>query len=190
MRQLLVISMILLPLVSGCVFGNERIRDEVDTIAWDLRPMELEPQVELQIGRGLLGMVSTVARWSDDHDAEFVADFLDEVDAVDLGIYTLHGPWHEGPDGLTTDAIEELRDLGWRVVVRTREHRDGDRWILYRGEPGHDQMLAIGFEDYLEADGITAIEWAERGGDLIPPSAIQVWMQALDAPNEREIRIG
>jgi hypothetical protein len=147
MRQLLVISLILLPLVSGCVFGNERIRDEVDTIAWDLRPMELEPQVELQIGRGLLGMVSTVARWSDDHDAEFVADFLDEVDAVDLGIYTLHGPWHEGPDGLTTDAIEELRDLGWRVVVRTREHRDGDRWILYRGEPGHDQMLAIGFED-------------------------------------------
>ena len=147
MRQLLVISLILLPLVSGCVFGNERIRDEVDTIAWDLRPMELEPQVELQIGRGLLGMVSTVARWSDDHDAEFVADFLDEVDAVDLGIYTLHGPWREGPDGLTTDAIEELRDLGWRVVVRTREHRDGDRWILYRGEPGHDQMLAIGFED-------------------------------------------
>jgi hypothetical protein len=147
MRQLLVISLILLPLVSGCVFGNERIRDEVDTIAWDLRPMELEPQVELQIGRGLLGMVSTVARWSDDHDAEFVADFLDEVDAVDLGIYTLHGPWHEGPDGLTTDAVEELRDLGWRVVVRTREHRDGDRWILYRGEPGHDQMLAIGFED-------------------------------------------
>jgi hypothetical protein len=147
MRRLLVISLVLLPLVSGCVFGNERIRDEVDTIAWDLRPMELEPQVELQIGRGLLGMVSTVARWSDDHDAEFVADFLDEVDAVDLGIYTLHGPWHEGPDGLTTDAIEELRDLGWRVVVRTREHRDGDRWILYRGEPGHDQMLAIGFED-------------------------------------------
>jgi len=147
MRRLLVVALVLLPLVSGCVFGNERIRDEVDTIAWDLRPMELEPQVELQIGRGLLGMVSTVARWSDDHDAESVADFLDEVDAVDLGIYTLHGPWHEGPEGLTTDAIEELRDLGWRVVVRTREHRDGDRWILYRGEPDHDQMLAIGFED-------------------------------------------
>ena len=65
MRPLLVLSLVLLPLVSGCVFGNERIRDEVDTIAWDLRPVELEPQAELRIGRGLLGLVSTVARWSE-----------------------------------------------------------------------------------------------------------------------------
>ena len=147
MRRLLVASLVLLPLVSGCVFGNERIRNEVDTIAWDLRPMELEPQAELRIGRGLLGLASTVARWSDDQDAEFVADLLDEVDAVDVGIYTLLGRWHEGPDGLTPDGIEELRDLGWKVVVRTREHRDGDRWILYRGESNHDQMLVIGIED-------------------------------------------
>jgi len=53
-----------------------------------------------------------------------------------------------------------------------------------------DELLAIGFEDYLEGDGITAIEWAERAGDLIPPAAVHVHMRALDAPNEREIRIG
>ena len=147
MRRPLVLFLVLLPLVSGCVFGNERIRDEVDTIAWDLRPMELEPQAELRIGRSLLGLASTVARWSDDHDADFVASLLDDVDAVDLGIYTLHGDWHEGPDGLTTNGVEELRDLGWRILVRTREHGDGDRWILYRGDSAHDQMLVIGFED-------------------------------------------
>jgi hypothetical protein len=146
MRPLIVLSLVLLPLVSGCVFGNERIRDEVDTIAWDLRPLELEPETELRIGRSLLGLASTVARWSDDHDAEFVAELLDEVDAVDLGIYTLHGDWREGPDGLTTSGVEELKDLGWRPVVRTREHRDGDRWILYRGDSGHDQMLVVGLE--------------------------------------------
>ena len=147
MRRLLVLSLVLLPLVSGCVFGNERIRDEVDTIAWDLRPMEIEPQAELRIGRGILGLASTVARWSNDRDADFVADLLDEVDAVDLGIYTLHGDWHESPDGLTTSGVEELKDLGWRVVVRTREHHDGDRWILYRGDSAKDQMLVVGFED-------------------------------------------
>ena len=53
-----------------------------------------------------------------------------------------------------------------------------------------DELLAIGFEDYLESEGITAIEWAERAGDLIPASTVHVWMQALAAPNEREIRIG
>lgn len=147
MSRLLVASLLLLPLIAGCVFGNERIRDEVDTIAWDLRPTELEPQVELRIGRGLLGLVSTVARWSDDDDADFAAELLDEVEAVDLGIYTLLEQGRESPDGLTTDGVEELKDLGWRVVVRTSEHRDGDRWVLYRGESGRDQMLVIGFED-------------------------------------------
>ena len=52
-----------------------------------------------------------------------------------------------------------------------------------------DEVLAIGFEDYLESDGITAIEWPDRAGDLIPDNTIHIYMKTLDAEDEREIRI-
>lgn len=146
-RSLLLAALLLMPLLSGCVIGNARIEDEVATIAWDLRPMELDAQVEMQFGRGLLGLAGAVARWSDEEDAEFAAELLDEIDAVDVGIYDLNGDLRRGPGTLTATGIEELRDLGWRPVVRTSERRDGSRWVLYRTDGGLDQMLVVGIED-------------------------------------------
>jgi len=52
-----------------------------------------------------------------------------------------------------------------------------------------DEILALGIEDYLYADGITAIEWAERAGDLLPEDAVDVYFKALPRPNERRIAI-
>ena len=52
-----------------------------------------------------------------------------------------------------------------------------------------DEALAIGFEDYMEADAVTAVEWAERAGDLIPADAIHVHFEAMAGSNERSIRI-
>jgi hypothetical protein len=147
MYRLLLASLLVIPLVSGCVYGTDAIRDEVDSIAWDLRPAELDTQAEIAFGRGILGMASTVARWSDDHDAEFAADMLDDIEKVDVGIYEVFGSGRHGPNGLTQDGLEELRDLGWRPVVRTSERRDGSRWVLYRTERGRDQMLVVGIEE-------------------------------------------
>jgi tRNA threonylcarbamoyladenosine biosynthesis protein TsaE len=52
-----------------------------------------------------------------------------------------------------------------------------------------DEALALGFEEYLQTDGITAIEWAERAGDLIPQDAIKIWFEALVVPEQRAITI-
>ena len=50
-----------------------------------------------------------------------------------------------------------------------------------------DEVPALGFDEYLEVDGITVIEWAERAGDLIPASAIHVTFEVLPNPDERLI---
>jgi tRNA threonylcarbamoyladenosine biosynthesis protein TsaE len=52
-----------------------------------------------------------------------------------------------------------------------------------------DDLFGIGFEVYMESRGITAVEWAERAGDLIPPGAVHVHLLARPDPDEREIRI-
>lgn len=54
---------------------------------------------------------------------------------------------------------------------------------------GPEEVAALGFDDYLEADGIVAIEWAERAGDLLPPNVIHVELTPLPNPDERTILI-
>lgn len=47
---------------------------------------------------------------------------------------------------------------------------------LYRLEKP-EEFYAMGFEEYFDGRGITAIEWAERLGSHFPPDAIQVQIQ-------------
>lgn len=55
---------------------------------------------------------------------------------------------------------------------------------LYRLKKSSD-FLALGFEEYLEADGIAVIEWPERIGSLLPPSSLIF----LFEQNEKERRV-
>jgi len=59
---------------------------------------------------------------------------------------------------------------------------------LYR-LTGPDDLLAIGFPDYLESGAIVAIEWPERAGDLLPPDAVQVALTVLPDRTSRRIII-
>jgi tRNA threonylcarbamoyladenosine biosynthesis protein TsaE len=44
---------------------------------------------------------------------------------------------------------------------------------LYRLEKGSDAE-AIGLEEYLEGDGVAAIEWAEKGHDFLPAARLLI----------------
>jgi tRNA threonylcarbamoyladenosine biosynthesis protein TsaE len=58
---------------------------------------------------------------------------------------------------------------------------------LYRVD-SIEQALAIGIEDYLQPDGITVIEWAEKIGSLLPASATRVRLEITDE-TERRIEV-
>lgn len=57
---------------------------------------------------------------------------------------------------------------------------------LYRLS-GPDEVLALGFDEYLNADGITVIEWAERAAELLPPDTIHIELTVLPSPDSRRI---
>jgi tRNA threonylcarbamoyladenosine biosynthesis protein TsaE len=50
---------------------------------------------------------------------------------------------------------------------------------LYRLEEP-DELENIGFEEYLESDGVTVIEWAERAEDELPAERLSVYLSAVD----------
>ena len=54
---------------------------------------------------------------------------------------------------------------------------------------GPDDLLTIGFPEYLESGAVVAIEWPERAGDLIPPHAIHVCLTLTGNSDTRVIAI-
>ncbi|MCK5528659.1 MAG: tRNA (adenosine(37)-N6)-threonylcarbamoyltransferase complex ATPase subunit type 1 TsaE [Kiritimatiellae bacterium] len=68
----------------------------------------------------------------------------------------------------------------------------GSRYLchmdLYRLS-GADEVLALGFDEYLEADGIVAVEWAERAEEVFPADAIHVEIRLLEEASMRSVII-
>jgi tRNA threonylcarbamoyladenosine biosynthesis protein TsaE len=59
---------------------------------------------------------------------------------------------------------------------------------LYRLR-GSSEALGMGLDEYLYADGVTAIEWAERAGALLPGHTIHIRLAPGATPDERLITI-
>ncbi len=59
---------------------------------------------------------------------------------------------------------------------------------LYRLESVRE-VGSLALDEYTEADGICAVEWAERAGDLLPPGAIHVHFTNTDRPDERRVLV-
>lgn len=73
-----------------------------------------------------------------------------------------------------------------------REYSEGRRPLfhfdLYRLRDAQE-VLDIGFEDYLRRGGFVALEWAERAWDILPPNTIRVKFETMDDPDGRLVHI-
>lgn len=72
-----------------------------------------------------------------------------------------------------------------------QEHRGSVLLVhmdLYRLH-GEDDVVAIGWEDYLAEGAILVVEWPERAGNLIPSSARRVDIRHLEGDECRRICI-
>ncbi len=49
-----------------------------------------------------------------------------------------------------------------------------------------EELENIGFEEYIETDGVTVIEWAERAEDKLPEECLSVYLSYVDE-HSREI---
>jgi len=54
---------------------------------------------------------------------------------------------------------------------------------------GPVEAFDLGLDEYLESDGITVIEWAERAAELLPPSTIHLRIDRGESDDQRIIRV-
>lgn len=50
---------------------------------------------------------------------------------------------------------------------------------LYRLKD-HGELENIGFEEYIESDGVTVIEWAEKAEDDLPEECLSIYLSNVD----------
>jgi len=110
-------------------------------------------------------------------------------------VLALHGQLGSGKtcfvQGIAT-ALKVDQPVTSPSYTLVNEYRTGTRPLyhidLYRiASP--DEVFGFDFEDYLDAEGITAVEWAERAGDIIPPSALHVRFETLAGRDVRRITL-
>ena len=59
---------------------------------------------------------------------------------------------------------------------------------LYRiSDP--DELLSLDFENYLDLEGIIAIEWAERSGNWLPDNALHIYFETGPDRDTRTITV-
>jgi tRNA threonylcarbamoyladenosine biosynthesis protein TsaE len=101
-----------------------------------------------------------------------------------------------------TQGLAKAMGVSGRVTSPTfcivQEHRAEDpapgapsllvHMDLYRLR-GEDDVIAIGWEDYLSEGAVLVVEWPGRAGTLIPPGAIHVSFRHLPGEERRLVEI-
>jgi tRNA threonylcarbamoyladenosine biosynthesis protein TsaE len=77
------------------------------------------------------------------------------------------------------------------TFVLVNEYRGG-RMPVYHFDTyrlkDEDEFLALGPEEYFDADGITFVEWADRVADLLPEQRLEITLEVI-GETERRITI-
>ncbi len=73
--------------------------------------------------------------------------------------------------------------LNEHAGARTLFHAD-----LYRLSSA-EEAIEVGLDTYMESDGVTAVEWAERAAEIMPPDAVHVYFESSPDENTRVITV-
>lgn len=113
--------------LSGCVFVSVDFRDTKDIITRELGPVDIDTEVQLRIGSGMLSLGRLVASCADvDREA---MSYLRDIRNVQIGVYKLRNAKRDRPIVIPEKIGKRLARKGYEPMVRTKE-RDGAVWVM------------------------------------------------------------
>jgi len=134
--------------------------------------------------------MNTVVTESSEQTRALARDFAESLQAGD--VLALHGDLGSGKtcfvQGLAEGlGVEDVVSSPTYLILHEYEGRIPlNHMDLYRlKSPG--EVLAFGFEEYLEAAGVLAIEWPEKALDFLNEKAYHIYFELGDDPDRRRI---
>ena len=140
-------------------------------------------------------MISTMKKWTSNSPSntwQIAAEFFQGLEKP--AIVALHGNLGAGKtcftQGLAQAAgvVEPVCSPTYTLISEYQGDIPFHHIDLYRLS-GPQEALDLGLDEYLETDGITVIEWAERAAELIPPNAIHIRLERGDDEQMRTIEV-
>lgn len=113
---------------------------------------------------------------------------------ISRAVIALRGELGVGKTAFTRGFASELGISGVKSPTYTivNEYRGRKRLFhfdMYRIADG-DDLYSIGYDEYIEAEGFSVIEWSENIADFLPEDCITVTVSRTEPyPDGREIRI-
>jgi hypothetical protein len=161
MIAILFVAGLIAYLVSGCVFVSVDFLDTRDMITSELGPVDVDTEVQLRIGSGLLSFSRLVASCADvDREAML---YLRDINNVQVGVYKLHHTKNDRPLRIPEKIGERLARKGYESMVRVKNH-DEVVWVLTQTDRRKLKALYIIVLDHEE---LVLVEVRGRLGRLI-----------------------
>ncbi|OVE76369.1 tRNA (adenosine(37)-N6)-threonylcarbamoyltransferase complex ATPase subunit type 1 TsaE [bacterium E08(2017)] len=112
----------------------------------------------------------------------------------DITVMALHGDLGAGKTcfvqgvAAALDINEPITSPTFTIVNEYSGSRGLVHIDLYRMQ-SPDEVIALGFEEFLSSGSLLAIEWPDRAEELLPEGTVHVHFTTNDKPNQRTIEI-
>lgn len=152
------VSAFLLP---GCVFISGDFRQTRDMVLDELGPVEIETEVQLQIGPGLLSISRMAVSLTNASDEAL--DYLRDIRNVQVGVYKLHHVDRDKPLIIPIKIARKLSKKGYEPMVKVKE-RDEAVWVLTKM---HGEKLTSLYVIALDREELVLVEVKGRLGKIV-----------------------
>jgi len=114
-------------LLTGCVFVSSDFRHTKNLILDELGPADVNTEVQLQIGPGIISLGSFVVSFTDARDEAL--KYLRDIRNVQVGVYNLHNVDSKRPVKIPDKISKKLARKGYEPLVKVKE-RDDAVWVM------------------------------------------------------------
>lgn len=127
-------------LVSGCVFVSSDFRHTKNLILDELGPADVNTEVQLQIGPGIISLGSFVVSFTDAR--EEALKYLRDIKNVQVGVYNLYDVDRKRPVVIPDKVANKLAGKGYEPMVKVKE-RGSAVWVMTKMRGNRIQSLFV-----------------------------------------------
>jgi len=151
-------------LLPGCVFVSHDFMKTRNLILDEIGDVNIETEVQLQIGSGLLSMSRMIVSLADQsHGGNMAVDYLRDISNVQVGVYKLSDVEQERPLIIPPKIAKKLARKGYEPMVKVKE-KNSAVWVMTKMRV---EDLTSLYVINLDRDELVLVEVHGRLGRLI-----------------------